>query len=115
MILVEWMELRRVHAVYFVQHVPILERISRRTGEKHRKRSSKLIILVVKRLLTCQRWLYTLFLAIDANFRLKRRAVSKDTVDPSLSKGWSYFVEELAYKLYLSEHTNTRQEASVHI
>ncbi|KAF8449453.1 hypothetical protein L210DRAFT_3609687 [Boletus edulis BED1] len=57
-------------------------------------------------------WLYGLFVAIDANFRLKRRAVSKDAVDPSLSGGWSYFVEEQRYKQYLSEHSNTRQEQS---
>ncbi|KAG1729494.1 uncharacterized protein EDB91DRAFT_1239214 [Suillus paluster] len=35
-----------------------------------------------------KRWLYGLFLAIDANFCLKRQIISKDTVDPSLSHGW---------------------------
>ncbi|KAF8435932.1 hypothetical protein L210DRAFT_3408410, partial [Boletus edulis BED1] len=40
---------------------------------------------------------------IDANFRLKQRAVSQDAVDPSLSKGWSYFMEEEPYKLYLHD------------
>ncbi|TDL14220.1 hypothetical protein BD410DRAFT_846231 [Rickenella mellea] len=43
-------------------------------------------------------WLYTLILAMDANFRLKRKKVSSDAVDPALSKGWSYFVEERAFK-----------------
>ncbi|KAF8449520.1 hypothetical protein L210DRAFT_3641113 [Boletus edulis BED1] len=57
-------------------------------------------------------WLYGLFVAINANFWLKRRAVSKDAVDPSLSGGWSYFVEEQRYKQYLSEHSNTWQEQS---
>ncbi|KAF9231579.1 hypothetical protein BU15DRAFT_90871 [Melanogaster broomeanus] len=61
---------------------------------------------------TDKEWLYALFIAIDANFRLKRRLSSKDSVDPSLSRGWSYFVEELSYKLYLSEHSNTHQEKS---
>lgn len=59
------------------------------------------------------RWLYAGFVAIDANFRLKRRAVSNDEVDPSLSRGWAYFVEELSYKLYLREHAHTRQEVCV--
>lgn len=59
------------------------------------------------------RWLYTLFVTIDANFRLKQRVVSNDEVDPSLSRGWAYFVEELSYKLYLGEHMNARQEVCI--
>jgi hypothetical protein len=58
------------------------------------------------------RWLYALFIAIDANFRLKRRAVSKDSVDPSLSQGWAYFVEETAYKSYLEANSSKAQEVS---
>ncbi|KIJ15234.1 hypothetical protein PAXINDRAFT_77683, partial [Paxillus involutus ATCC 200175] len=42
-------------------------------------------------------WKYSLYLAIDVNFRLKRKNVSKDSVDPSFSKGWAYFVEESRY------------------
>jgi hypothetical protein len=42
-----------------------------------------------------------LFLALDANFRLKRKNISSQTVDPGLSKGWAYFVEETAYKAHL--------------
>ncbi|KAG9308731.1 hypothetical protein JVU11DRAFT_11517 [Chiua virens] len=30
-------------------------------------------------------WLYALFVAIDANFCLKHRSVSKDAINPSLS------------------------------
>ncbi|KAG1877638.1 hypothetical protein DFJ58DRAFT_712347 [Suillus subalutaceus] len=57
------------------------------------------------------RWLYALFVAIDANFRLKRKTVSSDQVDPGLNAGWAYFVED-AYKSYLSEQANERQERS---
>lgn len=64
-------------------------------------------------MLICLRWLHALFVAIDANFRLKHRLVSKDTINPSLSRGWSYFVEELSYKLYISEHSNTCQEVII--
>ncbi|KAG1864355.1 hypothetical protein F4604DRAFT_1882078 [Suillus subluteus] len=37
------------------------------------------------------RWIYSLFLAIDANFRLKHHLVSSDNRDPGLSQGWGYF------------------------
>ncbi|KAG1747266.1 uncharacterized protein EDB91DRAFT_1235984 [Suillus paluster] len=59
-----------------------------------------------------RRWLYTSFFTIDANFRLKRWIVSKDTVDPSLSNGWSYFVDETAYRSYLNDHGMETQEKS---
>ncbi|KAG1897430.1 uncharacterized protein F5891DRAFT_1129906 [Suillus fuscotomentosus] len=39
------------------------------------------------------RWLYALFIAIDANFH---------EVDPGLNAGWAYFMEETTYKEYLS-------------
>lgn len=48
------------------------------------------------------RFLYRLFLGMDANFRLKRRMVSNNASDPSLSNGWSYFVEEDNYKEFLN-------------
>ncbi|KIK42783.1 hypothetical protein CY34DRAFT_58396, partial [Suillus luteus UH-Slu-Lm8-n1] len=59
-----------------------------------------------------KQWLYSLFIAIDANFRLKRRAISTDEADPSLSKGWSYFVEEKKFKGHLKEHSSEMQEKS---
>ncbi|KAG1788563.1 uncharacterized protein HD556DRAFT_1447773 [Suillus plorans] len=59
-----------------------------------------------------KRWLYALFVAIDTNFRLKRRMVSKDSTDPGLSHGWAYFVDETAYKAYLQDHAGTPQEKS---
>ncbi|KAG2353833.1 hypothetical protein BDR07DRAFT_1454358 [Suillus spraguei] len=60
-----------------------------------------------------ERWLYSLFLAIDANFRLKRRLVSNDIKDPGLSPGWGYFVEEGQYKTYLRNHADVTQEKSM--
>ncbi|KAG1868741.1 hypothetical protein C8R48DRAFT_598239 [Suillus tomentosus] len=59
-----------------------------------------------------KQWLYSLFVAIDANFRLKRRNISSDEVDPSLSEGWSYFVEEKKFKSHLKEHLSKTQEKS---
>lgn len=58
------------------------------------------------------RWLYRLFLGIDANFRLKRKDVSKECFDPSLSQGWSYFVEETNFKKHLADHINQPVEVS---
>jgi hypothetical protein len=59
------------------------------------------------------RFIYSLFLAIDANFRLKRKAVSSDRVDPGLCRGWAYFNEEQKYKAFVAEFANLPQEASL--
>jgi hypothetical protein len=57
-------------------------------------------------------WLYALFLAIDANFRLKRKKVSSEERDPSLGGGWSFFVEEKGYKEHLGKYWNQKQPVS---
>ncbi|KAH7919505.1 hypothetical protein BV22DRAFT_1108049 [Leucogyrophana mollusca] len=59
-----------------------------------------------------KRWIYGLFIAIDANFRLKRKHVSKDSVDPGLSSGLAYFVPEDAFKAHLKANTGHVQEKS---
>ncbi|KAF8149064.1 hypothetical protein B0H34DRAFT_734685 [Crassisporium funariophilum] len=48
-----------------------------------------------------RRFLYTLFVGLDANFRLKRRMISNHASDPSLAKGWAYFVDKDDYKAFL--------------
>lgn len=58
------------------------------------------------------RWIYSLFLAIDANFRLKRLSASDDTRDPGLHTGYTYFVEEKKYKQFLAETTDLVSEPS---
>ncbi|KAG1799950.1 uncharacterized protein BJ212DRAFT_1488204 [Suillus subaureus] len=58
------------------------------------------------------RWKYALFLAIDANFRLKHWMVLTDRKGPGLSQGWGHFVEENEYKQYLSNNGETLQEKS---
>jgi len=50
------------------------------------------------------RFIYCLFLAIDANFHLKRKSVSSDVADPSLIDGKAYFVQENFFKDFLSEY-----------
>ncbi|RDX44783.1 hypothetical protein OH76DRAFT_1538039 [Lentinus brumalis] len=49
-------------------------------------------------------WLRRLFLALDANFRLKRKKVSSDEVDPGLNHGYAYMVSERVYKTHLAAY-----------
>ncbi|KAH6897836.1 hypothetical protein BKA70DRAFT_1375328 [Coprinopsis sp. MPI-PUGE-AT-0042] len=51
-----------------------------------------------------KRFLYQLFIAVDANFRLKRKDVSNDINDPGLNNGYAYFVPEEEFKAFLKEH-----------
>ncbi|KAG1893939.1 uncharacterized protein F5891DRAFT_1131100 [Suillus fuscotomentosus] len=55
----------------------------------------------------CNGWCYALFITIDANFCLKRKAVSSDWVDPGSNTGWAYFVDEREYKSYLNDQCST--------
>ncbi|KAF6759469.1 hypothetical protein DFP72DRAFT_1063837 [Ephemerocybe angulata] len=50
-----------------------------------------------------KRWLYALFLAMDANFRLRRKDVSTEEQDPGLNRGYAYIVNELGYKEFLEQ------------
>jgi len=50
------------------------------------------------------RWLYTLFVSIDANFRLKRVNVSSDERDPGLNHGFAYVVENTPFSTYLATY-----------
>ncbi|KAG2355521.1 hypothetical protein BDR07DRAFT_1453748 [Suillus spraguei] len=59
-----------------------------------------------------KQWLYAQYFAIDANFWLVRKNVSSDSIDPGLSKGWSYFVEETGFKLFLKDIEKVSQEKS---
>ncbi|KAJ6524049.1 hypothetical protein B0H19DRAFT_899244, partial [Mycena capillaripes] len=43
------------------------------------------------------RFLYALFIALDANFRLKRKDVSSEKKDPGFVKGWAFFGEVTQY------------------
>jgi hypothetical protein len=58
------------------------------------------------------RWLYSLFLALDANFRLKRKDVSNDKRDAGLSLGWAYIVNNKPYKDHLSQYKNEAEPVS---
>ncbi|KAL1689041.1 hypothetical protein GGG16DRAFT_126749 [Schizophyllum commune] len=48
-----------------------------------------------------QRYLYVLFIALDACFRLKRRKISSRERDPSLADGGSYMVESAPFEEFI--------------
>ncbi|KAJ7715639.1 hypothetical protein B0H16DRAFT_1339627 [Mycena metata] len=56
-----------------------------------------------------QRFLYVLFLALDACFRLKRRLISSERRDPGLGTGWAYFTESEPYRQYLLSVTDQKE------
>ncbi|EAU83273.2 hypothetical protein CC1G_12790 [Coprinopsis cinerea okayama7 len=51
-----------------------------------------------------KRYVHSLFLALDANFRLKRKDVSSDENDPGLNHRYAYVVDERQFKTFLSQH-----------
>ncbi|KAJ6449962.1 hypothetical protein C8R45DRAFT_1114370 [Mycena sanguinolenta] len=59
-----------------------------------------------------KRFLYGLFLALDANFRLKRKDVSSEEKDPGLGNGWAFYCEVNAYTNHVRLHWKDKQEKS---
>ncbi|KAJ7660093.1 hypothetical protein DFH06DRAFT_989201, partial [Mycena polygramma] len=61
------------------------------------------------------RYLYFLFLAQDANFRLTNRAVSSEEADPILGDGFGYFAKregEDGYKVHIAKHASEQEISS---
>ncbi|KAL4063761.1 hypothetical protein J3A83DRAFT_4361875 [Scleroderma citrinum] len=59
-----------------------------------------------------QRDIDALFVVLDANFHLQCCAVSNNETDLSLSQGWAYFMQDNAFKAYLSDHQDDTQKKS---
>ncbi|KAJ7683938.1 hypothetical protein B0H14DRAFT_2422270, partial [Mycena olivaceomarginata] len=57
-------------------------------------------------------FLFALYLAIDANFRLRRRDVSSEAKDPGFMRGWAFFGEVTQYMAHLEAHAGETQERS---
>jgi hypothetical protein len=57
------------------------------------------------------RFLYTLFLAVDANFKLKGK--DRGINDPELAPGWASFVEEGRYQEHIMQYVD-QTEVCVH-
>ncbi|KAJ7876464.1 hypothetical protein B0H14DRAFT_2568179 [Mycena olivaceomarginata] len=56
-----------------------------------------------------EKFLYILYIAIDACFRLKRRLVSSELKDPGLGSGWSYFTEDPPFRRFLLTVTDQKE------
>lgn len=50
------------------------------------------------------RFLYTLYIAVDANFKLKGK--DRGINDPELAPGWASFVEEAGYQEHIKNYVN---------
>ena len=50
------------------------------------------------------RWLYTLFLMMDANFKLKGK--NRGLKDVELMPGWGPYVEETAYQNFIANYVD---------
>ena len=61
------------------------------------------------------RWLYTLILAEDANFKQKSRLRSGKNTDPPLGPGWGTFVSSQPYLDYVSKFANQDEICTGHI
>jgi hypothetical protein len=56
------------------------------------------------------RFLYALFIALDANFRLKRKDVSSEEKDPGLGNGWAFFCKVKAYMAHVKRNWHQKQD-----
>jgi hypothetical protein len=61
------------------------------------------------------RWKTTEFLAGDANFQQRRKNISSEDKDPSLSDGMAYFVRYESYMAHLRGHARAQQEVRLKI
>ncbi|KAJ7715471.1 hypothetical protein B0H16DRAFT_1741912 [Mycena metata] len=57
-----------------------------------------------------KKFLYALFLAMDANFRMRWKKVSTEEKDPSLGDGWSFYGAIAPYYSYLAASWKHKQE-----
>ena len=68
--------------------------------------------MIDAQLITSYRWLYSLFLAVDANFRLKLK--DRNIKDPEIGSGWAYFVEHNRYIEHVSQRTDDVEVSESH-
>ncbi|KAJ7315615.1 hypothetical protein DFH08DRAFT_820537 [Mycena albidolilacea] len=55
------------------------------------------------------KFLYIIFFALDACFRLKRLLISSELKDPGLGTGWAYMLENTAFREYLLTVTDQKE------
>lgn len=61
---------------------------------------------------TSKRFLYMTVIALNANFRLRRRTISNEERDPAMSSGWGYFVEDKSYREFLKKRVDSDEVRS---
>jgi len=90
----------------FVQLALFLELISQKIGRRALILSSSCSSghSETFRLTWALRWLYRLFVGLDANFRLKRMNVSNQLRDPGLNHGYAYVVEDSRFRQHLCDY-----------
>ena len=66
------------------------------------------LALTLPMLTAMSRWLYTLFIMVDANFKLKLK--DKGIPDAHLGSGWAYFVKDDEFESYLQAHSGDQVE-----
>ncbi|KAJ3538635.1 hypothetical protein NMY22_g5086 [Coprinellus aureogranulatus] len=59
-----------------------------------------------------RRFIHSLNIGLDANYRLKRKDVSSDEADPGLSKGYAYFVNDRPFRKHVDAHANDTEPKS---
>jgi len=67
--------------------------------------------MIYTELYISSRYCYTLFLAIDGNFKLQQKDHGID--DLELAPGWGYFVEEESYQSFLKNYSDIPEVFSV--
>jgi hypothetical protein len=53
--------------------------------------------------------------ALDANFRLKRKDVSSEERDPGLGNGWAFYCDVVNYMEHVKKHWDDKQEVRLPI
>jgi hypothetical protein len=70
--------------------------------------NSLLGIIKTNLIIVLTRFLYSLHIATDANFCLKNRFKAGSQPNPGLGTGWAYFLENVAYKAFLSNYISEK-------
>ena len=110
MLWLAWLLSWTVRLPWNVRPAPTLVATSLKAGKKLRKIKStyqKSMTISFRTVRTLFRWLYSYFLAVDANFRLKLK--SRGITDPGVGSGWSYFVENQKYIEHVSQETSEEE------
>ena len=102
MILGVWQRWRLGNWLFAARHALGLGLIWWMGGRMPPMKWSEWMPLLYRILLTrSQRFLYIMFLCMDANFRLKNQLISNYSQDPGLGIGWSYMTLHIPYEKYV--------------